>query len=108
MITVYIASPYTQGDAALNLRASLMAADKLVSHNFVPYCPLLSHFWHFLSPKSYDVWMDMDLEWVRRCDCLLRLSGDSSGADAEVALAQELGKPVFYFIADLIANMHEI
>jgi hypothetical protein len=35
------------------------------------------------------------------CDAILRLPGESAGADEEVKLAKELGKPVFYSIVDL-------
>jgi hypothetical protein len=36
-----------------------------------------------------------------RCDCVLRLPGESSGADAEISLAQEHDIPVFYSIEDV-------
>ena len=103
MITIYIASPYTIGDVAVNVRESFIAADKLVELGFAPYPPLYSHFWHFLSPKPYETWVELDNEWVLRCDALLRLPGESSGADAEVALAKEYGIPVFYSIDELAA-----
>jgi hypothetical protein len=101
MITVYIASPYTKGDVAVNVRESLLVADQLVALGFAPFVPLLSHFWHFLSPKPYETWTALDKEWVLRCDCLLRLPGESSGADAEVALARQKGIRVFHSIAEL-------
>jgi hypothetical protein len=101
MITVYIASPYTLGDVAVNVRESLLMADKLVELGYAPYPPLYSHFWHFLSPKPYETWVELDNEWVLRCDVLLRLPGESSGADAEVALAKEHGIPVFNSIEEL-------
>jgi hypothetical protein len=103
MITVYIASPYTLGDVAVNVRESLLMADKLVELGYAPYPPLYSHFWHFLSPKPYETWVELDMEWVLRCDVLLRLPGESSGADAEVALAKEHGIPVFNSIKELTA-----
>jgi hypothetical protein len=103
MITVYIASPYTLGDVAVNVRESLLMADKLVELGYAPYPPLYSHFWHFLSPKPYETWVELDNEWVLRCDVLLRLPGESSGADAEVALAKEHGIPVFNSIKELTA-----
>ena len=103
MIAIYIASPYTIGDVAVNVRESLLAADKLVELGYAPYPPLYSHFWHFLSPKPYETWVDFDNEWVLRCDALLRLPGESSGADAEVALAKKHGIPVFYSIEELAA-----
>ena len=102
MITVYIASPYTLGDAAENVRNSLIAADRLVELGYAPFCPLLSHFWHFLSPKKYTTWTKLDMEWVLRCDCLLRLPGISPGADAETVFAHQHQIPIFYSIEALV------
>jgi hypothetical protein len=102
MKTVYIASPYTKGDVAVNVRNSFLVADELVRLGFVPFPPLFSHFWHFLSPKPYETWITLDREWVLRCDCLLRMGGESGGADAEVDLAAENKIPVFYSIDDLV------
>jgi hypothetical protein len=101
MKAVYIASPYTKGDVVENVRKSLQAADQLSALGYLPFAPLLSHFWHFLSPHPYEFWTSMDLEWVLRCDCVLRLPGESSGADAEVKLARERGIPIFYSVAAL-------
>jgi hypothetical protein len=101
MIAVYIASPYTKGDVAVNVRNSYIMADKLAALGFAPYVPLHSHFWHFLSPHPYDFWTKMDLEWVLRCDCLFRVEGESSGADGEVKYAVEHNIPVFYSLEGL-------
>lgn len=46
-------------------------------------------------------WLTMDLELVKRSDAVLRLPGDSSGADGEVEHATKCGVPVFYRIEDL-------
>jgi len=102
MIAVYIASPYTKGDVAVNVRESFLMADRLVKLGFAPFTPLYCHFWHFLSPKPYETWTKLDNEWVLRCDCLLRLPGESSGADAEEKLATENLIPVFHNIDELI------
>lgn len=101
MITVYIASPYTRGNVEENVRNSLRVADELFANGFAPYAPLLSHFWHRISPKTYEEWMTLDKEWVMRCDCLLRLPGASHGADEEEELAKYLNKPVFYSVREL-------
>jgi hypothetical protein len=45
--------------------------------------------------------MKQDFEWLKCCDAVLRLPGESTGADREVALAKELGIPVYYSIADI-------
>jgi len=65
----------------------------------------MSHFWHMLIPHEYQFWTALDMEWVRRCDAVLRLPGDSRGADAEVKLAKECGIPVFYSINELLIEM---
>lgn len=106
MKTVYIASPYTKGDVVVNVRRSLQAADRLLDDGFIPFVPLLSHFWHVISPKTPDVWYEYDNEWVKRCDCLLRLPGESKGADNEVKLALQRGIPVYFSINYLIAKEH--
>ena len=102
MKTVYIASPYTVGDVAINVRKSIHAADKVLSLGFIPFVPLLSHFWHTISPKTHEEWMALDFEWVARCDYLLRLPGTSRGADEEVELAIENNIPIFYSISELL------
>lgn len=43
----------------------------------------------------------MDLEWMDHMDAVLRLPGESAGADMEVAHAKALGLPVFYSIDDI-------
>jgi len=62
MITVYIASPYSLGDVIVNVRGSLLVADKLIELGYTPYPPLDAHFWHFLSPKPYETRVKLDEE----------------------------------------------
>lgn len=100
-IKVYIASPYTKGDVAINVKRQLDCFDDLMTLGFAPFAPLYSHFQHMAHPRPYQDWIEMDKVWVEACDCLLRLDGESSGADGEVKLALELGKPVFYSIKEL-------
>lgn len=102
MIKVYIASPYTKGDIAVNVKAQIDVVDVLMDLGFAPYSPLYSHFQHMAHPRPYTDWVEIDLVWVEVCDCLLRLPGESTGADGEVKLALELGKPVFYAINELV------
>lgn len=92
---VYVASPYTKGDVAVNVRNNLQAADVLARGGYVPFAPLLTHFWHLLFPHPYEFWCDQDNAWIEKCDCLVRLPGDSSGADKEVALAESKGIPIY-------------
>jgi hypothetical protein len=104
MIKVYIASPYTLGDVAVNVKLQIDTADTLMNLGFAPFAPLYSHFQHMAHPRPYHDWINIDLEWVKVCDCILRLGGESSGADNEVRVAEELGLPVYYSIAELMKD----
>ena len=103
-IKVYIASPYTKGDVARNVFKALDMADILLDYGFVPFSPLLTHFQHIMFPRDYQEWLSYDMEWLNVCDCLLRLPGESNGADLEVAKAKEIGLPVFYELKDLLKH----
>ncbi len=98
---VYIASPYTKGDVAVNVKRQLDCYDELLDLGFIPFAPLYSHFQHMAHPRPYEQWMEIDFVWLEVCDCLLRLDGESSGADREVKFAEENNIKVFYNINDL-------
>jgi len=98
---IYIASPYSLGDIAVNVRNSLMVADEVLKKGHIPFCPCLTHFWHFLSPKPWEVWLEIDSAILERCDALLRLDGDSEGADREVGQARYLGIPIYYSLEEV-------
>lgn len=102
MIKVYIASPYTLGDVAVNVKVQMDCANKLMDLGFAPFVPLYSHFQHMAHPRPYEDWIRLDKEWVLACDAVLRLDGKSSGADGEVELAKSNNIPVFYYIEELV------
>ncbi len=102
---IYIASPYTIGNKLENTKASLMVAAQLLLMGHVPFAPLLTHFWDEITPRSYEEWLELDFKWILRCDAVLRLPGESNGADAEVEFAQDNGIGVYFGIQDLI-NEH--
>lgn len=101
MLKIYIASPYTIGDVAVNVKRQLDVADELMDMGFAPFAPLYSHFQHMAHPRPYTDWIKVDLEWVAACDCVLRLDGESKGADGEVEYAKRIGIPVFYSMEEL-------
>lgn len=102
MKRVYIASPYTKGDVGMNVRVQMDAFASLMNKGFIPFAPLLLHFQHIVHPMSYEDCMEWDLAWLEACDCVLRLGGESKGADMEVERARELGKSVFFSIEDML------
>jgi hypothetical protein len=93
---VYIASPYSLGDPEENVRVQIDAAHRLMDLGHTPIAPLLSHFLHLHRPRPYEDWLRSDLEIIPRCDMLLRLPGESPGADRETDLAMTLSIPVIY------------
>jgi hypothetical protein len=91
----YVAGPLTAGDPALNIRETCRIADILQNNGIVPFVPHLYFLWHLTAPADYEKWMRLCLAWVERCDALLRLPGESPGADREVAHAEKHGIKVY-------------
>lgn len=98
---IYIASPYTIGDAVPNVSRQIDAAEALAQRGHVPIAPLLSHYWHERYQHDWQFWLNLCKRIVPVCDAVLRLDGDSLGADVEVALAIDCKMPVFYSIDDV-------
>jgi len=110
--TVYIASPYTKGDVAMNTNFQCKIFDRLLDDGRVlPIAPLWSHFQHTVFPRAYQDWIDYDQALLPLYDACLRLTAtvagveyeqhQSSGADAEAETFKKMGKPVFTEIEDL-------
>ncbi len=101
--SVYIAGPMaTSGEPGQNLHDAVDAAARLVFRGFLPYVPQMTWIMHAIQPQiCAENWQKMALAWVSKCDILLRLPGESSGADWEVARATKLSKPVFYSFESL-------
>lgn len=91
---VYLAHPYTS-DPDGNAERAIDVADQLMDMGHIVLNPLLSHYHHKRRQRSYESWMVQDFGWLDVCDVLVRVLGDSPGADREVARAQELGIPVY-------------
>jgi len=100
-LKVYIAGPYSKGDVVQNVRDAIFAANELAELGLIPFIPHLTHFWHFLCPHELDFWYAYDLEWLNVCDVVLRLPGESSGADEEVAFARQRGMTIYSSIAEI-------
>ena len=102
MKRVYIAGPYTKGDVARNVAEAVRIGNQIASGCVAVFIPHLTHFWHMLFPRAYEFWLRQDMAWLEVCDCLLRLPGESMGADAEASRMLELRRPVFTDIASLM------
>ena len=101
MVHVFVSGPYsaeTNEGRLKNTENAIAAGEELANLGFVPFVPHLNHWWDSYFPHYPGFWYAYDLEWLERCDCLLRLDGDSVGADREVEYAIKLNKPVYYCI----------
>jgi len=98
---IYIAGPYTKGDVAVNVKEAIHAGDYVARLGHTVFIPHLTHFWHMLIPHEYDFWMAQDEAWLLECDAVLRLKGESKGADQEVKIAEAHDKPIYYSVFEV-------
>ncbi len=103
-LRVYVAGPYSKGDTGQNIHNAIVAAAKLRDRGFAPFVPHLNHAWHLVAPRTYEDWLDLDTQFLPCCDVLLRLPGESTGADREVALARSRSMLVYTDIDVLISQ----
>lgn len=109
-LRVYVAGPISKGDLRENIKQARQAGDRLLKAGFAPYVPHLTCYWAGDTPEvlpsgtTHEDWMGLDLPWVAVADAVLRLPGESPGADQEVAFAKELGIPVYMDVEELIAK----
>lgn len=101
---LYIAGPYTKGDVAQNVAKAITVADHIMTRRpeVAVFVPHLTHFMHLMFPREYEFWLAYDIEWLSQCNALLRLEGESAGADKEVEYATSIKIPVFLDIKTFI------
>ena len=91
---MYVAAPYTANPERCTAEA-IAAGNALLDAGHAPFVPHLAHYWETIhGARHYEDWMRIDLAWLAVADVVLRLPGESSGADQEVAEARRLGIPV--------------
>ena len=91
---VYVAGPITR-DPFGCVRQSVEAFTTLRELGCVPFCPQWSVIAEMVNGMPYEDWMSYDFDVIARCDALIRLPGESPGAEREVLEATVLGIPVF-------------
>lgn len=103
---VYVSGPMsTSGEPGINLHCAVHAAATLVENSFLPFVPHLTWIMHAIQPMvDVEQWKHFTMSWVDRSDILLRLAGDSDGADDEVKRAVSLNIPVFYSMSHLLTD----
>lgn len=94
---VYVAHPYTNPDPVENSHKAIKIADNLHNSGLVTcVVPHLTLMWHSITPHPPAHWYAYDFALLRRCDALLRMPGQSMGADDEEVFAEKYAIPCFY------------
>lgn len=105
---VYISGPITLGNRNWNYFNACETERQLMLAGFAPLNPMrsmaLPFAWQEDMPHS--LWLAVDLAWIACADAVLRIPGESRGADEEVAFALERNIPVFESI-DNLEHWHE-
>lgn len=98
---VYIAGPYSGPPGPEeNTRRALVAAEQFRRLGHLVFCPhSMFGEWDRQHPGPWQQWIDQCLGWIRGggFHVLVRLPGDSPGADLEETLARDLGIDVLSF-----------
>lgn len=117
---VYISAPMKLGDRLHNISQADDAHAKLMQAGYSVINPVLNFYAGnaYTSPHTGEVlantdrkgefyqfthadWLSCDKAQVAKCDAVLRLPGESVGADEETAFARQLRIPVFHSIDSL-------
>ncbi len=105
---VYVAGPFRGSDSfaiAENIRSAERLALQVWQAGGVAICPHLNTM-HFQGAAPDEIWLDGDLDLLRRSDAILMCAGweKSSGSIGELELAQALELPEFYGIGGTIGS----
>lgn len=107
---IYVAGPLNNGGKTTdrnaviaNVERAMDAGSELMRLGYYPFVPHLSFWWDERTPRSHGEWLDLDYAWIRKCDAVLRLPGESRGTDAEEKFCSENGIPVFRDLESLDA-----
>lgn len=100
MKVIYVAGSYrsnTEWGLVENIRKAEDAAIRLWQEGYAVICPHKNTA-HFGGLAPDNIWLEGDLEILKRCDAIYMVPGWSSskGASAEHAMAKEWGKEIIY------------
>lgn len=96
---VYVAGPITT-DPFGCVRQATQVFTALREEHLVPFCPQFSVISEMVKARSYEEWLAFDFEVIENCAAVIRLPGESPGADRECEFAKSIGLPVFHLPRD--------
>lgn len=78
------------------------AAKQLMDNGLHPYVPHYNCFFQITHPRSQEDFMRLDFAFLEVCHAVLRIPGESIGADREITFANIHNIPVFCTMSDLL------
>ncbi len=96
---IYVAGPYTRPDPVENTHKALRFASALIDdgYDLHPFVPHLTLLWHMVTPRPLEFWYAHDMHTLAVCAAVVRLPGESTGADAEMVAARKFGVEIREF-----------
>lgn len=100
---IYVSGPLTSsGDPQENMMKAVDLGRELILLGFAPFIPHLTLVVDPHAEIAHNIWMEVDLPWVRKANAVFRMPGKSSGADLEVNEAITRGIPVFTTVTEMM------
>ena len=98
---IYISGPISKGSWQGNYEQAEIAMRELIERGYSPINPMMTMKMDDAEDITHATWMAIDLPQVRVSAAVLRLPGESIGADTETSHASLYGIPVFFSIDEL-------
>lgn len=98
---IYIAGPMAKPPMDDNIRRAMSTGEALMRLGFSFIMPQLCFYFAVHYPHSWKEWLELNKPLVLKSDGLIRLDGESEGADLEVSWATEAGIPVFRAVSEI-------
>lgn len=106
MFKVYVSGPLTASndeEEQNNIDRAMEAGDLLAREGIAVYVPHVTWYMDEVAkvmgrPTLNYKYLKQDKEWIRYCNAVLRLPGESKGGDIETVYASKLGIPVYHTV----------
>ena len=96
---IYLAGPISKPNPMHNVHSAVPIASQLMRIGLTPLVPHLSVLHDMIDPVDYEDWLSYDFRVIANCGLLVRIPGESAGADREVDEANRIGVPVLFLTA---------
>jgi len=111
MKRVYVAGAFSADnvlEVLSNMRNGMRAATRLFLLGYAPFCPWLGYQYSLMLRENEEVstddFYDYSIAWLKVSDMMVVLpnSNHSRGTQREIAIAKDMGIPIYYDIEEFI------